>query len=553
MWGPPLTECVHGWQRTDRFDEVRSAVEDALDRFPEPFAVALVVETVKYINRGNVNWDPKQADLDAWNAEVARRALDRLPRPPRVRDHLVLVEHAVLGRWRRRDPGTDPGTEPESDLDVGRDLSLVVQFSRRLLEDEDRLWRPLPLAPREGHYAPVRRTDPRFRFTGAWDTPTDEAAFLAYEEGWYGSVLRDEEWRRLRDVLGQWSLAGVVHAFAARFRADSPADAAFRGRMPAEAPEVPWIALLDAARRHEAPDPKWSADGQVSFRVVPSRVSSAPWWGAIGQEIALDVLVLNRRGSPIEVPLGLARAAIVYGPAESDDAALPASRAPREADLVTVGPAGLESVRLVLPVRHAGLARIVVALENDAWKLDGHVGVWTGSERFVGYVEVRPVEPGSAPERLRREARESASRPDTVDRLCAEVAALAKAQPDDRAVVPLSLVAVDATDARVAHAALAALEDLVANGGGVDAYGAFAPVAADPARPRDLRLRAVDGLARLAKGRIVSRTDVGAQMREFCDLPIPRRVVDHVRARLEALAIDPDVLVAERARAALGR
>jgi hypothetical protein len=277
-----------------------------------------------------------------------------------------------------------------------------------------------------------------------------------------------------------------------------------------------------------------------------------PAW-AVGQEIALDVLVLNRRGSPIEVPLGLARAAIVYGPAESDDAALPASRAPREADLVTVGPAGLESVRLVLPVRHAGLARIVVALENDAWKLDGHVGVWTGSERFVGYVEVRPVEPGSAPERLRREARESASRPDTVDRLCAEVAALAKAQPDDRAVVPLSLVAVDATDARVAHAALAALEDLVANGGGVDAYGAFAPVAADPARPRDLRLRAVDGLARLAKGRIVSRTDVGAQMREFCDLPIPRRVVDHVRARLEALAIDPDVLVAERARAALGR
>lgn len=548
-WGPSLEERIQGWRRSDRFDEIRSAVDDALERFPEPFSVALVVGAVKYINRDNVQWNPKPADLDAWNLDVARRALERLPRPPRARDHLALVERGVLGRWTPR----AWATESEPEFDVGPDLSLVVQFTRRLLDDEDRLWRPLPIAGPEGHYAPVRRTDPRFRSMGAWDTPTDESAFLAYEERWYERALRDDEWRILLDVRRRWSLLDLVETFAARFPSGSPADAAFRERMPAEVPEFPWIAVLDVVRRETSRRPSWAARDKVSLRMVSADLSRASARHTMGRDLVIDVLVLNRSPAPTEIPLPLARAAILYGPHDRDDEALPPARTPLATDLVTVAPGGLSSLRLSIPVRRPGLARIVVALDNDVAKVGEHVGVWTGSERFVGYVEIPPVGPALGPERLRQEARESARRPDTVDRLCREVAMLAKEQPDDRAVVPLSLVAVDATDARIAHAALAALEALAANGGGVDAYGAFAPIAADATRPRDLRLRAVDGLAGLAKGRIVSRTDVGPQVRDVCDLPIPRRVVDHVRARLEALSSDPDVLVAERARAALGR
>lgn len=540
MWGPPLMERLARWERGGEVEGIRPAVEDALDRFPEPFAVALVVGIARFVHH--------DVGLDAWIRAVAHRALDRLPRPPRVDDHPALVERAVLGGWRQVRP--EEGTD--DDPDVGRDLALVARFVRRLLDDEDRLWRPLPLARHDGRYAPVRRTDPRFRVIGAPDTPADEEAFVAYEERWCERTLRDAEWKLLLDVQRQWTPLDMAETFAARFPAASPADAAFRERMPAEVPEFPWIAVLDAARRHVSLMKKWGAEDKVTFRVVPAAVSSASSRQGIG-DLELDVLVLNRSSAPTAVPLPLARAAIVYGPHDLDDEALPPPRTLRATDLVTVGPAGLASFRLSLPVRHAGLARIVVALDNDVAKVGEHVGVWTGTERFVGYVSILPEWVASGPERLPHEARGGAGQPDSAERLRREAAALAMAPPDDRAVVPLSLVAIDATDARVAHAALAALETLVANGGGIDAYGAFAPIAADPTRPRDLRLRAVDGLARLAKGRVVSRTDIGVQVREGCDLPIPRRVVDHVRARLAELAKDPDVLVAERARASLVR
>ncbi|MBL9087175.1 MAG: hypothetical protein JNM10_08520, partial [Planctomycetia bacterium] len=342
MWGPLLTERIHGWQRTDRFDEIRSAVDDALERFPEPSAVALVVETVKYINRSNADWDPKPADLDAWNAEVARRALDRLPRPPRVRDHLVLVEHAVLGGWRQARPEAGPDDDP----DVGRDLALVARFVGRLLDDEDRLWRPLPFAPHDGRYAPVRRADPRFRSTGSWDTPADEEAFLAYEERWYERTLRDDEWRLLLDVQRQWSLLDVVKAFAARFPAASAADAALRERMPADSPEFPWIAVLDAARRQATQMPRSWGSSRLPFWVVTEGSSGASSHGGIGHDLALEVRVLNRTDEPTVIPLACVRAAIVHGPHDRDDEALPPPRAPIATELLTVAPGEVGTVRL---------------------------------------------------------------------------------------------------------------------------------------------------------------------------------------------------------------
>jgi hypothetical protein len=549
-WGRAVEARIQAWRRSGRFDEVRVAVDDALDRFPEPQALALVVGAVRYVNSAHVRWDAKPADVDAWNSAVALRALERLPRPPRIGDHLELVTHGVLGAWRQTpDSAADGGGE----RDPPRDLHLVARFVRRLLDDESRLWSPPRAPPRHGRpYPPVRRSDPRWGTQGDWDTPADEQGFLAYEEAWYATALRHDESRAVRDVRSQWSIPEAVGAFARRFGDDTSADAAYRSILTVDVPEVPWIAVLDAVRAVRSLPPNPRDPGNATFWVTEPQSMSAPSRGRVGRDLALEVHLFNGTPATMRVPLGSARAVLVRGEGPKDEDALPPRRPPLASDLVTIEPNRSASVPLAVPVRHAGLARVVVALDNDTATVGDTGGVWTGAERFVWYVDVPPSDPVRAA-KLLAAARDSAKRPESVESLRVAVETLARETPDERCVEALAAIAVAATDARIAHAALAALEALIAQGGGLDACGAFAMVAADPARDRDVRARAVDGLARLGSARLTGRVDVGPQVREVTDVPIPPHVRTYVRERLQALARDADNLVAERAQAALGR
>jgi hypothetical protein len=544
VWGPPMDARIKAWRRVDRFDEIRAAVDDALQRFPDPQAVALVVGAVRYINSNNVKWDAKPAGLDAWNAELAVRALASLPRPPRLHDHDTLVRRGVIAKWWAQ----SSAGHADGDHDVRADLTLLARFLRRLLDDEDRLWGPLPLAQhRLLHYPPVRRTDPRWHP----DTPADEEGFLAYEEAWYAYALRDKELWTLHDTRHSWVLPEIVSAFATRFPAGSPAEAAYRERMPADVPEFPWLPLLDAVRRTRPTIPMRSASG-VSFWVTAKRSSGTPTHGQVGHDLAVDVFVMNRTDATKVIPLGRVRAAVVHGEGPRDDDALPPPRTPLTTDLVVVAPNHSASLPLSLPMLRDGLARIVVALDNDTAKIADTDGVWTGAERYVLYVDISRYSTASR-SALLKSARESADHPDRVDGVLAEIAAIEREQPDDRGAEACGEIAVAATDGRVASAALAAVESGLARGCGANTYGSLATIAADRERPRDLRLRAVDGLARFATGRTPERFVAGPQVHVVSDVPVPPRVRAHVRERLTALASDVDVLVAERAQAALAR
>ncbi|HVG93628.1 MAG TPA: hypothetical protein VND21_04215 [Planctomycetota bacterium] len=534
---------IKAWRRVDQFDEIRAAVDDALQWFPDPQAVALVVGAVRHINSSNVKWDAKPAGLDAWNAGVALRALASLPRPPRLYDHSTLVRGGVIAKWLA--PWSAGNADGEHD--VREDLTLLARFLRRLLDDEDRLWSPLPLDRRLLHYPPVRRTDPRWH----WDTPTDEEGFLAYEEAWYAHRLRANDLSALHHVRQSWVLPEIVSAFATRFPAGSPAEAAYRERMPADVPEFPWLPLLDAVRRTRPTIPMRSASG-VSFWVTAKRSSGPPTSGQVGHDLAVDVFVMNRTDATIVIPLGRVRAAVVHGEGPRDDDALPPPRTAVTTDLEIVAPNHTASVPLSLPMLRDGLARVVVALDNDAVKIGDADGVWTGAERYVLYVDIPRYGIDSRPALL-RSAHESADHPERVDGILAEIAAMAREEPDDRGAEACGEIAVAAKDGRVAASALAAVESALARGCGANTYGSLVTIATDRERPRDLRLRAVDGLAHFATGRTPARFVAGPQVHVVSDVPVPPRVRAHVRERLTALASDVDVLVAERAQAALAR
>ena len=130
---------------------------------------------------------------------------------------------------------------------------------------------------------------------------------------------------------------------------------------------------------------------------------------------------------------------------------------------------------------------------------------------------------------------------------------LARAWPDDRSVVVLRQFAVDPDDVDVVRASLEALIAALDRGYGRDSHFAFSTIATDAARPRDLRLRAIDGLTRFASGRLTGAFVANERVRVSADEAVPARLVADVRARLEALTKDADALVAERARSALGR
>jgi hypothetical protein len=172
--------------------------------------------------------------------------------------------------------------------------------------------------------------------------------------------------------------------------------------------------------------------------------------------------------------------------------------------------------------------------------------------RRVAYVDVAPAGVGP-PDVLRAGVRAGPGDAARLDAVLAEVERIAREELHDLGAETCGAVAAAAKDERVASAALAVVEAALARGHGGGTYGSLLVVAADRERTQEVRMRAVDALARFALGRLSGRFEAGPRVHVVSHLAVPPRVREHVRERLGALAGDADGLVAERARAALAR
>jgi len=520
-WGAAVEERVQRWRRGGRFDEISAAAEAALARFPDDEAVETVTAIARVIDSANSTLadGPDPDRLDAWCLELALRALERLPPSVDPERHRALLSRVHLARAPK---AGEPDTAPSMAL-RRRILAAVVGFLRRWFDQFDPLWDPTTPVD---HYPPVRPSDPRAGLGIGASGPDDEREFLRVEEAYYASLLVDRTQRAWRSARGDVDLAGVIGALARLFPegADVEGEIAQAG---ARVPELDVAGCIEIARRQRERRARLGA--VVDLRLEGPK--GLPWSAVhprmVGRSPQVVLAVWNGTNTPKTVPLGLARVAVLYVNGPTDERLVPPMRALDADDLVVVEPNQRVERPLAIPVPRAGLARVVVTLANETARVGDVDGVWTGSERFVGLLDVA-------------ESRESPA-----DHLAA--------LPDDRGVEVLRARAVGSGDAEDVRAALEALIAAVDGGYGRSAHFAFAAVAADPARARDVRLRAVDGLLRFARDRLTGGFEAGPQARVVVDEAVPARLVAHVRARLEALSHDADTLVAERARAALAR
>jgi hypothetical protein len=551
-WSRALDERVRRWRWGGTFSEISAAVWEALARFPDEQAVALVVRTAEVINSSNAELaegGPDDERLNAWCLDLALRALERLPRPPKPHEHLALVRRVHLAPTPFRGHPV-PAVAPN---DRRRMLAAVVGFLRRCHDEIDPLW-----DPRTPHslYPPARPSDPRWRMGQGERGPADEGEFLRVEEAWYATSLARQDQREVRGAREELRLPSLLGRLARVFPPEPDVLRDVRAAA-ASVPEIDLVGLMDVQRQSQRK--RENDGGEIDFRL--GRDAHGNWSDAgsagLGHQVILTVG--NRTGSALVVPLGLVRAAVLYGDGAADESVLPPRREARPEDLVVVAPGRHAEFPLTLPLPRAGLARVVVVLQNDQSRVGATEAVWTGTERFVELVEVGEAAGNPGPQL--RNLQEIATRaglpvPEDLGAVTRMVAPLAEAWPDDRSVQVLSTLAKYAKYAQDDALVNAALDGLVAAAGrgyGESARFAFRRVAQDPERGFEQRVRAVGGLALFLESRRRAPFDASPVVRVVVDEPTDARVVTEVRARLEALTQDANHAVSAAARKALGQ